>query len=781
MANSVSQLAVVLEDRFSGPARQIGKATSELQKSFRGVTTGPVTLVNRLDAAITRNNRALADARLGIADAVGGFYALKAAIASPIAEATAFESAMADVKKVVDFPTPKAFDDFKTALMDLSREIPLTVNGLAEIAAAAGQAGIGGADLVRFTEAAAKIGVAFDISAQESGDAMAKMMTGLGMTIDETVLLTDAINHLSNAQASSAAEVLDVVRRVGAQAKMFGYSAEEVAAFGSAMIAAGAESDVAATSFRNMGLALTKGASATKAQHNAFAELGLDQFSVAERMQKDAVGTTIDVLERLSKLPKHVQASVASDLFGNEARALGPLLTNLDLVYTSLGLVGDEANFAGSAFKEFAARNKTFGNQVQRFSNLLTNLKINIGNALLPVLSDLIKRMTPFVDQIVALASRYPSLTAGIVSATAALIGFRAALAGLSFLALMGKGGALSALSIGLRGVSAALAGFKFITMTGPLALIAGLRQLAVMPFRVVAAGVASLRTALVGLYLLGSTGGLSAVLKTMGSAILGLLSPMRIVRAAALALRVALAMSGVGLVLLGIAAAGKFIYDNWQGIKEAFEAFGQAFTAALGPAKPMLDPVISAVSSLFEWASKLSFEISPQRWREWGAAAGKTVGDVVKWFAELPGRIINAIGSIDLSKIIKWPSMPSWLGGGTVTAANPGGAVEGVTSDPMGTGAVDGQRAKGGPISKGGSYLVGEKGPELITAGRSGYVNKAGASASAGPITLNQSLHFNIQGKADEDVIEKIRRVMRDEVRETFRGVFADTGMRMA
>ncbi|MEN9925770.1 MAG: hypothetical protein RL268_1896, partial [Pseudomonadota bacterium] len=126
-------------------------------------------------------------------------------------------------------------------------------------------------------------------------------------------------------------------------------------------------------------------------------------------------------------------------------------------------------------------------------------------------------------------------------------------------------------------------------------------------------------------------------------------------------------------------------------------------------------------------------------------------------------------------------PSMPSWLGGGTVTAANPGGAVEGVTSDPMGTGAVDGQRAKGGPISKGGSYLVGEKGPELITAGRSGYVNKAGASASAGPITLNQSLHFNIQGKADEDVIEKIRRVMRDEVRETFRGVFADTGMRMA
>jgi hypothetical protein len=29
--------------------------------------------------------------------------------------------------------------------------------------------------------------------------------------------------------------------------------------------------------------------------------------------------------------------------------------------------------------------------------------------------------------------------------------------------------------------------------------------------------------------------------------------------------------------------------------------------------------------------------------------------------------------------------------------------------------------------------------------------------------------------------VVEKIRRVMRDEVRETFRGVYADAGLRFA
>lgn len=786
MASVLSQLVVSLIDEVSGPAKNVGRAIDGMNRRIKEASS-PATFTQKLGAAITRNNRALADARMGLADAVAGYYTLKNAIAAPVEEAMRFESAMADVKKVVDFPTPQAFQDFQKNLMDLSRDIPLSVNGLAEIAAAAGQAGIAGADLIRFTEAAAKIGVAFDISAAEAGDAIAKMMTGLGLTIDEAVSLSDAMNHLSNAQASSAAEILDVVRRVGAQGKMFGFTAEQTAAFGSAMIASGAQSDVAATSFNNMGKALTKGSAATKGQRKAYAALGLNAKKVAKQMQKDAVGTTLDVLERISKLPKEQQAAIASELFGDEARALGPLLTNLDLLRSSLGLVDDEASYAGSSFKEFEARNKTFGSALQRFNNLITNLKINIGNALLPVLSELITRMTPFVDQIVALAGKYPNVTAGVVSATAALIGFRAAMAGLSFLGLMGKGGALSMLSMGLRGVSASLAAFQFITVTGPLALIRGLKGLAVMPFRFVAAGVASLRTALVGLYLLGSTGGLSAVLKTIGSSVLGLLSPMRLVKAAALALRVALAMSGVGLVLLGIAAAGKFIYDNWSGIKEMFSAFGTAFMDALGPAKPLLDPIISGVSSLYEWASKLSFEISPDRWRAWGEAAGKAVGELVKWFAELPGRIIKAIGEIDISKLIKWPSMPSWLGGGSGTTVNPRGA--GARMAPAaGQGDLSpvedltGQRAKGGPISRGSSYLVGERGPELITAGRSGYVNKAGAAPSPGPITVSPVFNMTFNGKTDaEDVVQQIRRVLRDEVRETFRGVFSDTGMRMA
>ena len=230
-------------------------------------------------------------------------------------------------------------------------------------------------------------GVGLASAAGDAGDALAKIKTALGLTVAETGLLADAMNHLSNAQASSASDILDFFRRSGADGKMFGFAADQTAAFGSAMISSGAQSDVAATSFRNMGRALTKGASATRGQRAAYKALGLEAVTTAKRMQKDAVGTTLDVLERINKLPKHMQASIASALFGDEARALMPLITNLALLRESLGLVAQQTRYAGSAAREYEVRSKTFANSVQLFKNRFEELKIALGNLMMPGLS----------------------------------------------------------------------------------------------------------------------------------------------------------------------------------------------------------------------------------------------------------------------------------------------------------------------------------------------------------------------------------------------------------
>jgi len=817
MSTLTSQLVIELLDRVTGPARRAANALAGISNTIREQNGQPITFGDRLNAAITRNDRALADARGGIVDAVASFYALRQAIGAPIEAAAAFESAMADVIKVVDFPTPEAFTQFQQDLFALSREIPIAVNGLAEIAAAAGQAGIAGQDLIRFTDAAARIGVAFDISAEQAGGSMANLMTALNLSIDETVSLADAMNHLSNSQASTAADILDVVQRVGAQATMFGFTAEQTSAFASAMLAAGSESDVAATSFRNMGAALTRGSSATRAQREAFQELGLDAERVARSMQENAVETTIDVLRRIGQLPAEQRAAISSQLFGNEARALGPLLTNLGLVEETLGMVGDRATYAGSAFAEFEARNNTFQANMQRFQNVLTELQISIGNALMPAISQLAEAVAPLITRLAELANTYPEVTLAVVGATGAVIAFKGAIAALRFAGLVGRGGVLSMIALGYNTIGRAAIGAR-IAATEMIGLQSALAAMSGQPLGTLG----RLRAGLSGIVLaIPGVSALSSGIAAIGAAVATISAPV---------------WGTFAAIAAAVAAAGLLIYRYWDRITAVLTGVGQAIGEALQPGLDwvseklsFLNPVVNAFGEAWQWVrdriSGLGELLSglfdretlseeevaniTARAREvteniigWftglPARIGEAAGDLVEagrqliqslwdgavekfdefvaWLTGIPGRIVEAIGNIDLSSIIRWPSPPAWwnrLMGGSDEAMNN-------FSEDFG---VDGQRAKGGPISRGGSYLVGENGPELITANRNGYVNPTGQAPMGGTfeVSINAPITVNGGTSDPQQLAAEISRQMRDEVREAFRGVFADTGMRFA
>lgn len=340
-----------------------------------------------------------------------------------VRSAVQFEEAMADVKKVVDFPTPKAFKEMNRDVINLSKTLPISASGIAEIVAAAGQSGIAREELTGFAETAAKMAVAFDMTAGEAGEAMAKMRTAMGLNQDEVTALADAMNHLSNNMASTAPAITNFMLRVGADAKQFAFAEEEVAAFGSAMIAAGAAPEVAATSFRNLTKALSMGSLATKKQRTAFAELGLDAVEVSEMMQEDAAGTIQKVFKLLQNVDPAKRASMAKALFGSEARAIAPLLTNIDLLDEALGHVADQKLFKGAMLKEFEVRSKTAANQMQLFRNNLKALSIVLGTTVLPVVNAFIGALTPIIGGLAGLVDRFPILGGVIMLVSGAFVG----------------------------------------------------------------------------------------------------------------------------------------------------------------------------------------------------------------------------------------------------------------------------------------------------------------------------------------------------------------------
>lgn len=173
--------------------------------------------------------------------------------------------------------------------------------------------------------------------------------------------------------------------------------------------------------------------------------------SFADRLQRDGIGTLTEVLGKIAALPRSQQVSVLSDLFGDEARGLAPLLANLGELERILGLAGNKGRYTGSVLKEFQVRSATAANSLQLFQNNLQALQITIGDTVLPALVKLSQVFGPMIKSIADLAAANPVLTTVVVtigSIASALVLLAPGI--LATVVLIGKiGSAFAALKLG--------------------------------------------------------------------------------------------------------------------------------------------------------------------------------------------------------------------------------------------------------------------------------------------------------------------------------------------
>jgi TP901 family phage tail tape measure protein len=356
-------------------------------------------------------NRLANAAKKAAAVAASAFAALQIAefAGDCVNAAMEYESAMADVAKVVDGlkdengNLTESYHEMSDAILDMSKNIPMTAEELSQIMAAAGTAGIATEDLTRFTEVAAKMGVAFDSTAEQAGEWMAIWRTALGLTQDEVEVLGDQINYLGNTSSENALKLSQIVTDIGSLAKISGVSASELAALGAATT--GIDANVAATGLKNMFVAMGQGTQATEKQQKILEKLGFTSTEVAERMQIDSKGMILDLLESINQLPKAEQEAAISGYFGKESLAtIAVLAGNLDNLKDQFEKVGDAAAYTGSMEAEYATRAATSANNVQLLENRMNALKIQLGTYLLPVLNTVLGVLSTGIDVLAMLA-----------------------------------------------------------------------------------------------------------------------------------------------------------------------------------------------------------------------------------------------------------------------------------------------------------------------------------------------------------------------------------------
>ena len=455
-----------------------------------------------------------------------------------------FESAMADVRKVVDFDTPEQFKEMGNDILKLTRTIPMAGEEIAAIVAAGGQSGVARENLLGYAKDAATMGVAFDMAAGDAGEAMATMANVLGKPITEMAQFGDVINHLSDNANSKAKDIVNVITRVGSDTRMLGLSENQAAALGSTFLSMGKAPELAAQAVKGMSssfLQLKAGA-----HEKELKKLGFTTKSFAAAMNKDAQGAISSFIEKVKKMPKDKQYPLLAKIFGKQyADDVLLLAQNTGEYNRQLGLLQEtDANgnlkYIGSMQREFENRSNTTENKLTKLKNSLTEIAEKIGEAFLPVITSFVENITPVIYSITEWVETNPQLMEWVLTI----------------------GGGIGAVVGGLLTLHSA---FSFVT--------AGL-----LPFLKL------------GKFLGGFLGNFlfSAISKLslgLGYLIGYIAKGAMMFGKAIFMMSRALLTNPIGLLIAGIAVAAYLIYDNWEKIGPWFSELWQTVSGAFSSA----------------------------------------------------------------------------------------------------------------------------------------------------------------------------------------------------
>ncbi|EAI0007731.1 TPA: phage tail tape measure protein [Campylobacter jejuni] len=513
-----------------------------------------------LRAELKAQRKGLQDEFLSLGNVIRGGI-----IGKGLGEAISFESAMADVRKVVNFDEGDDIKKMSADILKMSQTLPVTANELAAIAAAGGQIGLGSKDVREFTNLVTKMKVAFDMSAEDVGDSVAKIKNILGISLKDMEDLGDSINNLSDNSASKAREIIDVMKRTAAAGKQIGFTKEQIAALSSSFISLGKGPEVAGTAINSLYRVLATADNMGTKTESAFAKLGISGAFLKQASFDDPQKALDMFLQRISKLDQKEQMGVLVDIFGREfADDMATLVGGLDTYKEALKNAGDEAK-KGSLQREFDTRAATTENSIILMKNAFNSLAVNLGSVFLPAISWVSAGISYLVNSITYITGLVP--------------GLNGVLGGLIATFLLAKPAVLA--------YAIAKNYLKDCTILLKSALIK--TRIHLLAFRnscILSNITLKAKTVTTTIY--------TTSLKALSFVLGGLNKVFKAVANGIRVLSVAMMSNPIGFILGGIAIVAGLIIANWDKVKSWFKSFIEWL-------KPVWEPIYNVIKVVFD------------------------------------------------------------------------------------------------------------------------------------------------------------------------------------
>lgn len=381
-----------------------------------------------------------------------------AAGAAGVKMATDLEGSFSKIENLVGI-TGKALDDFKTSVRNVSSETGKSQQELSEAIFTISSAGLRGAEATEVLERSAKASAIGLGDTQQIAQALTGVMQAYsksGMTAAQATDTLTAIVREGNLEAEALAPTLG---RVVGIASQLGVSFEEVGANIATFTRLGVPAEEAVVGLRGIMASFLKPTADAK---NALATLGMTAEDLRNQVSEEGLQATLANLMTAFEGNDEALTSV----FGN-VRALSAVLGTAGAQGETYAAVLDNiSNSTGIVDEGFENVSGTSGFKFQQTLNSLRNAGIELGAALLPMVTKIAQFITTAINSFRDLSTETKTT---ILTLTAIVAASGPIMSGIGFIATA-IGALLSPVGLIIVGIAAAgFAMYKFWDQVRPI------------------------------------------------------------------------------------------------------------------------------------------------------------------------------------------------------------------------------------------------------------------------------------------------------------------------
>lgn len=447
--------------------------------------------------------------------------AAQSLISGSVSSAMDYESAFTGVMKTVDETANTSYDDISDAIKKMATETASTKAEIAGVAETAGQLGISADNVIDFTKTMIMLGDSTNLSANDAASALAKLFNVLNEDMDNAQKAGSTIVDLGNNFATTESDIVSMATRLASTGAVVGLSTDQILAVSTALSSVGIEAEAGGSAIskllKKMDTAVSTYDASKKTidktgmslrdlemmqSHNA---LGFDALSEELGLTKAELSAAMSNVKRLTQYAEvsNMTAEEFANAYGkNAVGALGSFISGLRDVdakggsatatlqgmgltevrlsnailalATSDDILTKATDVASQAWEENTAltteaekRYGTTASQVKQAQEEFDNLKVELGEILLPVLTDLLGIVKDVIKWFSNLDDDTKETIGKFLLFTATLGPVITAISGIITVV-----GTLIPLFTGAGGLGAALAGL--CAAGGPIALAVG-------------------------------------------------------------------------------------------------------------------------------------------------------------------------------------------------------------------------------------------------------------------------------------------------------------------